>query len=642
MNKKSKQFEPLLFSTIGVGMMFLILVFVYVISGVAKTRLDFTQEKLYTLSSGTKAILSKLDTPVEIRFYCTQDTKEMPVQLKTYAQRVEDLLGELKKIAGDKIEIKKFDPKPDTDAEDSARLDGLEGQMVGLNDKIYLGLAVSQLDSKVAIPFLSPEREKLLEYDLARAISRVTNTTKPVVGVMSTLPVMGEFNPMMMRMGQMQRQEPWVFVSELKRDFEVKQVEMTVEEIPSEIKVLVVVHPKGITEKGQYAIDQFVMKGGKLVAFLDPFSLVDSKNTPGMNQFQAASQSGSTLDKLLKAWGLEFDQNKVVADMNFITRINRGGRSESAPAFLTMTHEGLNNDDVVTSQIDSVWIPFTGAFTGTPVEGLKQTVLLRSTKASQLVDRFMAEFSGDQTVKDFSNSGKEYALAVRLNGKFKSAFPEGKPKEATPEKPDEKKDGEKKEEKPAEGSSLKESTSDGVVILVGDTDLLFDQFSVQIQEFFGQRIIIPRNGNLNLVQNIVEQLAGDSNLIGVRSRATMNRPFTLVRQMQAQAEDRYRNKIKDLEKSLSDTQTRLNELQKSKEGNQRFILSPEQQAEINKFKTKQAEVNHELRKERRNLRRDIDSLENRLKWMNIAGMPILVAISGVALALIKQKRTAAK
>ncbi|MBI2947987.1 MAG: GldG family protein, partial [Verrucomicrobia bacterium] len=353
MKRESKQFEPFVFSTLGVGAMLLILVAVYVISGVAKVRLDFTQEKLYTLSPGTKAILAKLDTPVEIRFYCTQDTKEMPVPLKTYAQRVEDLLNELKKLAGDKIEIKKFDPKPDTDAEDSARLDGLEGQMVGLNDKIYLGLAVSQLDAKAAIPFLSPEREKLLEYDLARAITRVANTAKPVVGVMTPLPVMGEFNPMMMRMGQMQRQEPWVFVSELKRDFEVKQVEMTVEEIPSDVKVLVVVHPKGITEKAQYAIDQFLLKGGKLVAFLDPFSLVDSRNTPpGMNQFQAASQSGSTLDKLLKGWGVEFDQNKVVADMNFITRINRNGRSESAPAFLTMTQEGLNTDDVVTSQID--------------------------------------------------------------------------------------------------------------------------------------------------------------------------------------------------------------------------------------------------------------------------------------------------
>ncbi len=641
MTTKKNSIESYLYSTVGVAAMLVILMAVYVIVGAFKQRFDFTSEKLYTLSPGTKAILSKLDTPVEIRFYCTLDAKEMPVPLKTYAQRVEDLLGEYKKAAKSNIEIKKFDPKPDSDAEDSANLDGVEGQMVNLGEKIYLGLVVSQLDQKVAIPFLSPEREKLLEYDLSRAITRVTTTEKPIVGIMSALQIFGEVNPMAMRMGRMQRQEPWVFVGELKRDFDVRQVEMTVDEIPKEIKVLLVVHPKGVTDKAQYAIDQFVLRGGKLVAFLDPLSVVDSQSNPQMNPMQAAASGGSSLDKLTKAWGLEFDQNKVVADMNFVTRINRGGRPEAAPAVLSMTSAGLATDDVVTGQIDSALIPFAGAFTGTPAEGLKQTVLIKSTKNSQLVDRFMAEFSGEQTSKDFAASGKEFAVAVRLTGKFKTAFPEGKPKETAAKDAEDKdkKDGEKKD---AAGPSLKESGSDGVVILVGDADLLYDQFSVQIQEMFGQRIVIPRNGNLNLVQNVVEQLSGDSNLIRVRSRATMNRPFTVVRQMQAQAEERYRNKIKDLEKSLADAQTRLNELQKTKESGQRFILSPEQQGEIKKFQAKQVEVNQELRRERRNLRKDIDSLETRLKWTNIAGMPLLVAVSGISLALLKRKKTAAK
>lgn len=644
MTTKKNQIESFLFSVAGVAAMFFILVAIYIITGVAKQRFDFTSEKLYTLSAGTKAILSKLDTPVEIRLYCTQDSKDMPVVLKTYAQRVEDLLGEFQKAGRKNIEIKKFDPKPDSDAEDAANLDGVEGQMVSLGEKIYLGVAISQLDQKVAMPFLSPEREKLLEYDVARAISRVTTTEKPVVGVMTALQVFGELNPMMMRMGRMQRQDPWVFISELKRDFDVRQVDMGVDEIPKDIKVLMVVHPKGISEKAQYAIDQFVLRGGKLVAFLDPLSVVDSNNNQQqMNPMQAAAQGGSSLDKLTKAWGIEFDANKVVADMNFITRINRGGRAEAAPAVLSMTRDGLNADDVITGQIDNALIPFAGAFSGTPAEGLKQTVLLKTTKNSQIVERFMAEFSGEQTSKDFAASGKEYAVAIRLTGKFKTAFPEGKPKDtAATKEGEDKKEGEKKDATPATETSLKESTGDGAVILVGDADLLYDQFSVQIQQLFDQKIIIPRNGNLNLVQNIVEQLSGDSNLIAVRSRATMNRPFTVVRQMQAQAEERYRNKIKDLEKSLADTQTRLNELQKSKESGQRFILSPEQQAEIKKFQAKQAEANQGLRKERRNLRKDIDSLENRLKWMNIAGMPLLVSISGISLALLKRKKTAAK
>ncbi|MFO1501945.1 MAG: Gldg family protein [Verrucomicrobiota bacterium] len=634
-----KQVETFLFSTAGVVVMFLIVVAIYIISGVVKARFDLTQEKLYTLSAGTKAILNKLDTPVEIRFYCTQDSKEMPVQLKTYAERVEDLLNEYKKNSRGNITLKKLDPKPDSDAEDAANLDGVEGVTLSMTaDKVYLGVAINQLDAKVAIPFLSPERERLLEYDISRALTRVTSTTKPVIGIMSALPVFGEFNPMAMRMGQMQKQDPWVFVSELKRDFDVKQVEMTVDQIPSDIKVLAVVHPKGITDKAQYAIDQFLLRGGKVIAFLDPMSFVDSRNAPGMNPMQAAQVPGSNMEKLLKAWGISFDPGKVVADMNFVTRINRGNRPEAAPAVLSLTQEALDKDDVVTSQIDNALIPFAGAFTGTPAEGLKETVIIKSSKDSQLIDRFMAEFSGEQTAKDFVSSGKEQAIAIRLTGKFKTAFPDGKPKDT----PDDNKDGAAKTESASTEAPLKQSTSDGAVILVGDSDFLYDQFCVQIQEFFGQRIVQPRNGNLNLVQNMVEQLAGDSNLIAVRSRATMNRPFILVRKMQNQAEERYRSKIKGLEQSLSEAQTRLNELQKNKESGQRFILSPEQQSEIKNFQKKQADVKRELKEVRKNLRQDIDSLENRLKWINIAGMPLLVTASGVSLALLKKKKTAAK
>jgi sterol desaturase/sphingolipid hydroxylase (fatty acid hydroxylase superfamily) len=330
--------------------------------------------------------------------------------------------------------------------------------------------------------------------------------------------------------------------------------------------------------------------------------------------------------------------NKVVADMNLVTRINRGNRPEVAPAVLSLTGEGVNTNDVVTSQIDHLLLPFAGVFTGTPAEGLKQTVLLKTTKRSQLVEKFMAQFSGEQISKDFSASDKEYPLAIRLTGKFKTAFPEGKPKDTA------KANDEKKDEKDKEPSadSLKASTTDGAVILVGDADMLYDQFSVQVGNFFGQKIVNLMNSNLPFLQNGVEQLSGDSNLIAVRGRATMNRPFTVVKRMQAQAEEGYRGKLKDLEKSLQETQTRLNDLQKNKESGQRFILSPEQQAEVKNFQKKEAEVKKELKKVRRDLNQDIDALETRLKWMNIAAMPLLVTISGISLALFKRKQTAAK
>ncbi len=634
MSASTKNIGNWLFSIVGVGIMLVICIGIYIVSHVAALRVDMTEEKLYTLSAGTKAILRKLDTPVQVRFYSSQG-KDMPVELKTYSQRVEDLLGEFKKVAGNNIEIKKYDPQPDSDAEEQAMKDGVEGQAMGMGfgDKLYLGLAVSMLEANTTLPFLTPQRERLLEYDLARAISTVTNPQKTVIGIMSGLPVFGESNPMAARMGG-GRQDPWIFVSELKKDYTVNEVPMTSETISDDIKVLVVIHPKGITDKAQFMIDQFLMNGGKLIAFLDPMSIIDTRNTPQQNPMQGAMQAGSNLDKLVKAWGLEFDSAKVVADKIYETKINRGQRAESSPAVLTLNAQAVNTNDVATSQIDSLLIPFAGVFTGTLKEGLKETVLLQSSTQSQIIEKFMAEYSGDQVSKNFTPSGKAQKIALRITGNFKTAFPDGAPVDAVA-KPD----------ASTNNTSLKESTKETSVVLVGDSDLLYEQFAGQVQDFMGQKMFFPRNGNLNLLQNIVDQMAGDQNLIGIRSRATMTRPFTRVRAIQAAAEDRYRTKIKDLEKSLADTQTRLSELQRTKEGGgaqQRFILSPEQQSEIASFQKKQLSAKRELRVERKNLRQDIDSLENRLKWLNILGIPFLVTLTGLGFAIFKRKITAAK
>ena len=642
---KKKSIETILYSTAGVAAMALLLLAFNFISGRAKQRLDLTKEKAYTLSAGTKAILRKLDTPIKIRFYCTQSESPTAetVYLTAYAKRVEDLLDEYKQNSGGKLIIEKYDPQPDSDAEDSAHLDGIEG--AGLNDgqKFYLGLAVSLLDSKEAIPYLSPDRERLLEYDLSRAISRVITPEKPVVGIMSSMPVFGQpSNPMMMQMGQQgQGQQPWVLVNELKNDFNVKHVEMDVDKIDDDVTVLLVIHPREISEKAQFAIDQFVLRGGKLIAFLDPVPLIDSQKS--QNQMLGnLPNSGSTMDKLLKAWGIGFDTSKVVADLNYKMQLGgRNGQPQEAPAFLSVTREGINTNDVVTSEIDNVWLPFAGAFTGTPVAGLKETVLIKTTKESQLVDGFMANMAGESILKDFKPSGTEYALAIRLTGKFKTAFPNGKPEEKKDDKAAEKKPDDKPAESKAD-AALKESKQDNTVILVGDADMIYDHFALrEMQTPFGN-ISQPMNGNLNLAQNAVEQLTGDNNLISVRSRATQNRPFTLVKQMQAEAEDRYRSRIKELEDSLAETQRQLNELQQKKENGQRFILSPEQQAAVENFRTKEAQVKIQLKDERKQLRHDIDSLENRLKWLNIAAVPFLVSVSGLSLAFFKRKRTAAK
>ncbi|MGI8965415.1 MAG: Gldg family protein, partial [Limisphaerales bacterium] len=360
-------------------------------------------------------------------------------------------------------------------------------------------------------------------------------------------------NPMMQRMGQ-QGQEPWVFVNELKRDFDVKTVPMTADKIEDAIKVLMVIHPKEISETAQYAIDQFILRGGKLIAFLDPNCYFDQNN---QNPMMGRGPSSSTLEKLLKVWGLQFDIGKVVADRTFSSRTAQG----PAPAVLSLTAEGVNKDDIVTGQIDNLLIPFPGAFSGEPVSGLKKTVLLKTTKNAQLVDGFMAQLSGEQIEKEFKSGGQEYPLAVRLTGKFKTAFPDGKPKEKADEKPDAA--GKKEPPKPSPGNSLKESSAENVVLLIGDADLLNDAVSVEIQQFFNQRIVIPRNGNLTFTQSAVEQLAGDSNLISVRSRATLNRPFTRVKKMETQAQETFQNQIHEMQTSLAETQRRLSELQQN-------------------------------------------------------------------------------
>ena len=629
-----KGLETYLYSTVGVVAMLVVLIAFNIISGRAKQRIDLTAEHAYTLSAGTRAILAKLDTPVQIRFYCTRGESRMPVVLKTYAQHVEDLLGEFRQASKGNIEIQKLDPEPDSDAEDSAKLDGIEGQPTQDGERIYLGVSVTMLDQKEALKFLGPDREQLLEYDLARAISRVMTAEKPVVGVMSPLPLAGSMNPMMARMGR-GGEQPAVFYSELKQDFTVKDVAMTVDKIPDDVKVLVVVHPKGITDAGQYAIDQFVLRGGKLIAFLDPFAVLDRTS-----QGQFGATSSSNLDKLLKTWGLSFDSTKVVADMNYIGRMREG----RAPALLQLTEKAVNKDDVLTANADNLLFPFAGAFSGTPAEGLKETVLIKSSPNSQFVESMMAQMGGEQIIKDFKSTGTEQTLALRLTGKFKTAFPEGKPKAAeTP--PDANKPEEKKPEQPAE-PGLKESEKENAVLLIGDSDFIQDQAAVQeaMNPFGGQRMVMPINSNLAFAQSAIEQLAGDNNLITVRSRASRERPFTVVKKIQADAEANYQSKIKELEASLTEAQTKINELQRTKPGEtaQKFILSPEQQTEIANFRKKEAEVKVQLKEERKKLRIDIDSLETRTKWLNIAGMPILVALGGIVLAVKRRKLQAAR
>ena len=633
---QKKSLETLFYSSAGIAVMLGIILAVNVITGVAPVRVDLTQEKAHTLSAGTRAVLKKLDTPVKVRFYCTQSETATPetVYLKSYARTVEDLLQEYKQIAGRNLIIEKYDPQPDSDAEDSARLDGMEAQPLPGVDRFYLGLSVSLADERVAIPFLKPNRERQLEYDITRAVSRVCTPEKATVGVMSALPVFGGANnPAMMRMGQPPPAAAWTIIDLLKQDYNVKHVELTAGKIDDDIKVLLVIHPQGISDRAQYALDQFVLRGGKLIAFLDAESAVAAHDQNAMRGGMGGLSS--SLDKLLKAWGVQFDPAKVVADLNFKMQL-RGpnGQPTEAPAWLALTPEGINRDDIVTSQIDNLWLPMCGAFTGEPAAGLKETVLLKSTTQSELVDSFMAGLGGDSILNGFKPTGVNYRLAVRLTGKFKTAFPDGQSAATA---------GAASEPAAASSDSLKESKVDTAVVLFGDADMLADDYSLRkIQSLFGT-MVSSMNANLELAQNLVGQMAGDSDLIGVRSRATLSRPFTRVKKMEAEAQTRGQAKIAELQQSLKETQQRVNQLQQQKtDQDQRLILSAEQRAELENFRKKQAEVSKELKQAQKDLRKEVVSLENRLKWFNILAMPVGVTAAGIGIAVIKRKKTSAK
>ena len=634
---KEKNFSALFYSSVGVAAMFVLLLAFYVVTSAFKVRADFTQEKAYTLSPGTRHILAKLDSPVTLRFYCSQE--DMPAELKPFAQQVEDLLDEYQQAGKGNIIVQKQDPKPDSDAEDSARLDGVEGQMTQMGgDRIYLGLAVSRADEKMTIPWLDPARDRLLEYDVSRAISRVINPTPATVGVMSALPIFGEEPNPMMGMGQPSSQ-PWVFLSELKKDFTINEVPMSATQIDPDIKVLLVFHPRDITDATQYAIDQFLMRGGKLIAFLDPHAYFDQRHDQ-MAQMLGESSGQSSLPKLLHAWGLDMDMNKVVADLDCCMRNPQSGAV--VPTILLLTQKQINTGDIVTAETDNLELAFAGAFTGKPADGLTETVLAHTSEQSELVEGITATMGNDQIVRDFKASGVPYALAVRLTGKFKTAFPDGKPKE--PGAKDEAASTNAPTTSTNAESSLKESPANSAVILVADTDCLADQVCVQVRDILGYRVAQPINGNLNFVQSCVEQMSGDSDLISLRSRGSHNRPFTRLEEMQANAGRQWQDKLKQLQSERDETQQQINALQANKPRNaqQQFILSPEQQTVLTNYQAKEADIGKQLHQVEKNLRKDTDSLKARIRVYNIAAMPALVAVTGVVLAVVKRKRTAAK
>ena len=592
-------------------------------------RADLTSERFYTLSDGSKAVLGKLEEDVTLKYYVSSSAADMPMQLKTYATRVQNLLKEYERAAGGHVILEAYDPKPDSDAEEWAQRYGIEPQTVNpFGSPVYFGVVAVCGDNEETLAQLSPRTESTLEYDVTRLVTRVAWPEKPVVGVMTSLPdVMGgQMNPMMMQMGQ-RPPEGWAAFAELGKDYEVKTVATDVSEIDADVKTLVVLHAKDLSDKTLYAIDQFVLRGGKLIACVDPFSVKDmlasrQKQNPMMMQMGGGQDGPSTLGKLFDAWGVKFDTSKITGDLEAATKLNNGqGGVDDNPAFLSLSKENMDAGDLLVSRLTQVMFPFAGAFVFEK-KGMDLTfapVITTSKENSCAVDKMSVQFGGG--AKDMVPDGHERILAARLTGAFKTAFPKG---------PDGTNDVSK---------ALKECAKDkpGVVMLFADSDFLADDFCVRLMKTpFGN---IPQliNDNLTLFSNVIEQFAGREELIGVRSRGTTDRPFTVVNELEAKATRKWQREAADLEAELQMTQQRLQALQKQKSGDERFVLSREQQDEIVKFRKAQADTRKKLKNVRKELTADIDSLGLTLKCVNIALIPALVVLFGLFRGFMRKR-----
>jgi ABC-type uncharacterized transport system involved in gliding motility auxiliary subunit len=598
---------------------------------------DFTEKQIHTLSDGTRAILGELDTKVVIRYYASRSTDYMPEQIKLHMRRVDDLLKEYSSLSKGKLRIENLDPQPDTDAEDSANLDGINGQRMD-DQNLYFGLAISCLDKTRIIPFLNPQDETMLEYQLSKAIAEVTIPVKPKVGIMSALDLKG--SPAMMQ-GQ-RPTPPWVFYQQLKQSFDVVDVPMASPTLdPKELKVLLLFHPAGITPEAEFAIDQYLLGGGTVVACLDAFSKA-AETVGGGNPMMGMPgvPTTSTLPTLLGAWGVSFESGKVLADPSLATPVSQ---EYSSPCVLTLPKSQMpQSDNVITKDIESTTFFIPGAFIRTGADGVTSNTLIKSTTGAGFVDSMRASRFDPTLSTSFRSSGTAYDLVTHLSGMFKTAFPDGKPKaaseEATPAGED--KNKEKKDE--PKSAALKESASQGNVFLIADVDAFYDAIAYNVQNIGGMQMATPRGGNASLLFNMLDQAVGSKHLIGSRSRSAIRRPFTVVQKMEADFNQQVGSKIEEFQAKQKAAQQKLNDLQSQKARGSELYLSPAQEAEIGKLRKEQVEYAKLIREQEKDLRRQKDKLAGKITLLNVALMPALVILFGLVLFIQRRRSTRAR
>ena len=608
------------------------LVAVNVLFAFIPMRLDITDEGLFTLSDGSRNIVANLEEATTIKLYYSADLAEIPVSFKTYSTKVIELVRRYAALSKGKLSLEIFDPKPDTDEEDWASRYGLEGARLPTGNTFFFGMVVLSAEREEVVKFFDPRREKFLEYDISRAISRVGQADKVKLGLLTSLPMAGYSGPMGRGRGQ-----EWTFITELRKEYAIEMISPgDLVEVPKDIKMMLVIHPKNVTDSVSYALDQFLLRGGKLLVMVDPNSRLD----PAAQQ-RFGMPTNSDLKKLFSAWGIQFDATKILGDLELPTRVNSPQDGVvDYPIWVSFNSKFMNREQVITADLEEIALIDTGVFSTKDGFSLKFTPLINSSKKSAMVDfASVRMLSPSALARSIVPDGKERVAAALLTGSFKSAYPGGPP---PPPKPQPAAGGKTEPPKKPALPHLTESKQESSVVLIGDVDFISDQFSIEKFNFFGNVVAKRRNDNFNLVFNAVDFLAGSQDLIYIRSRGRSSRPFTKVSAMLSEAADKFAEEETRLSTKLETVKAKLEAIEKNTPKGQKIILTRDQLEEIKAFQLEEERTKKELRKVRKNLRQKIKALGSSLLFGNLLAMPLLVALVGFVVLFMRNRRKGGK
>ena len=613
------------FSAGSAVLVLVIVVLVNILLSRTTLRWDATEDNLYSLSPGTRTILAELEQEVVIKVFYSKHVVNIPSHIKTFAQRVIDFLSEYEQYGKGRISVEIHDPKPDSEEEEWAVKYGMKGISLPTGEQVYLGLVALAADQEAAIAFIDPTQETRLEYDLTRIIARVQTTDRMKIAVFSSLPVFGAVQENMGMTGPRSGSEPWFFIQELSKTYDLTTVQPDADRIDPTIDLLVLFHPRNMSDTIAFAVDQYILGGGNAIVFADPLSLMDDPRMgPG----------GSIPTGLFKAWGITMDPVKAVADYTYATQLrNRNNQVETNPMWLSAPASAFFAGNLITANLESMLLPVAGA-----IEKLADSIytvepLVQSSTNSVKVDAFAHNMNVNAIRRDFKPSGTVHNLAVRISGTFKTAFPDGKP-EAESNAGETAPETDAKDEEP----SLKEGKAPSVIVVVADSDLLYDGYYLSQQNLLGYTISNIFNDNLNFMLNASEMLTGNPALIGIRSRGTFERPFTQVQELERKAQDRWLDQEQALVRQVEETNQKLGMLEQQKDATQRAILSEEQEQEIARFQEEKLRINKELKTVRRNLRAEIEQLGTTVRFVNIFLVPLLIGIGGIIYAIMRRRK----